>query len=262
VRRRRRTRGGDRRRRLGQRCLERRAPRRRLEALKRRTRARAGVIARGFDFNLAQRIGRQRRVVRAVRRRRRHQRAQSEAPGEVRLHAQARVLARRVLGDVVEPPVRFSQRPLPLRDRVTELVKHQLRKGIVVVQHVVHTDRDLARAVAGRVCVACARHREADALRGTAPDGVNVGRGERAGRFHGRNCSGEARRRSMLHHTILRCSYCAATRRPANKWITLLPWKPSGSTLFVPYAGVPRNAKKPCAPNSRLGVVAKNERGI
>ena len=129
-------RDADRRRRLAQRLL--RSARATPTTSKRAHAAAAARVAASPSSAGARSNGsrRQRRVVVAIRCRRRHHRPQAEAIGQARLHAQARVLAHHVLGDVVEAPVRFPQRRLALRERVTQLVEHQLRQRVVVVQRV------------------------------------------------------------------------------------------------------------------------------
>jgi hypothetical protein len=169
--------GGRQRRRLRQRRLDGRAPGRGLEPDARRLGERHRRITVG-----RQRIVGERVVVTAVVRGRRHQRAQAEPSRQIRGETQAGVLAHDVPGNVLQPPVGQWERRLPLGDRVTELVKDELRERIVGVERVVGADRDRPSSVAARVSVARTGDRETDPRRGRAPDLRDGRRGQRARR--------------------------------------------------------------------------------
>ena len=127
-------------------------------------------------------------------------RAGRSDPARSRLHAQARVLAHGVRGDVVEAPVRLPQRRLALRDRVTQLVKHQLRERVVVIERVRRADRDPPARRSSRTRRSCARRLEADALRGARA------RSRRSRRWRAGCVSGLSRRDSMRGSSNARMS--------------------------------------------------------
>ena len=150
-------------RRLRQRLLDRRAPRRTRRSARtaaaRERRGRIGVAA-------CQRIGGERRVIRAVDGGRRHERAQAEASRDSACSAQASVLAHRVLGDVVEPPVGPTQRlRRPSVSAWHSSWNTSCATRVVVVQRLVGADGDRAPSVAGRVRVGGAHDPEADPAR-------------------------------------------------------------------------------------------------
>ncbi len=166
--------GDDRCRGLRERVLDREPPRRCIEARDRFGRDRdRGIRAR------RQRVGREQVVIATIFGRGRHQRAQIEPVRDRSLHAQARMFAHGLLGQVVEAPVRGACAALALRDRVAELVEHELRKRVVDVEDLVGADRDHPGG-AGRVGVGRPADLESHPRGGRAPEVVDRRIGERA----------------------------------------------------------------------------------
>ena len=128
----------------------------------------------------------------------------------MRAEPQTGVLAHGVLGDVVEPPVRRRHGALPFGDRVTELVKDQLRERVVGVERVVGADGDRAAPVAGGVRLACARDRKSDRAGGLAPDRIDRGAASAGASFAGADAErseGGVGDRYMTG--IVNCTACA-----------------------------------------------------
>jgi hypothetical protein len=164
------------------------------------------------------------------------------------LQAQTSVLAHRVLRHVVEAPVRLVERRLSFRDRVTQLVKHQLRERVVVVEHLADADRDAAAPVARRVRSVRAREREADARGGAPPDVVDRRCGERTAIscFH----RGHSMRRALPR--ILPAFIVQLTLQSPNALLREIIRQPSCLTgtsdqiLPAPKRVNPRRKKRPC----------------